>query len=97
VGEGDYASTISTPPAAIDSTIHDHAIETGHTIGRQNWKIISKDSKRSRPLIRESLAIVKFKPTLNKTVRCTPLIIYPEGEAAFKPKVKMKIFQEAGN
>ena len=73
-----------------DSAVYQHEITTGHKIDWHNWSIISKDNTKSRLLIRESLAIIKFKPTLNKTVRSTPLIIYPDGEAAFKPRVKMK-------
>ena len=71
----------------VKSALRRHEIDTGHEI---NWKILSKDKKHYRLLIRESLLIQNLPPILNKTVCSAPLIVYPEGLQSSKPKVKIK-------
>jgi hypothetical protein len=72
------------------SAIHDHEIQFNHTINWKNWKILAKDSRSYRLLIKESLAIQQQQPELNKTISSIPLIVFPEGLTKLKPKVKMK-------
>ena len=50
------------------SAIHEHQKNTGHRIDWKNWRIIGKDQRRYRLLIRESLAIMEHEPDLNRTV-----------------------------
>ncbi|CAF1451867.1 unnamed protein product [Adineta steineri] len=72
-----------------NSALYKHQLNTGHHLNWEAWKILSKDSHKYRLLIRESLAILKHKPTLNRTVQSAPLIIYPTGIKQ-KNKVKFK-------
>ncbi|CAF3087254.1 unnamed protein product, partial [Rotaria sp. Silwood2] len=72
------------------SAIYQHEVETGHSINWGNWKLLSKDYKLYRLLIRESIQISKLEPSLNRTVRSVPLVIYPDSSSLFKAKVKMK-------
>ena len=72
------------------SAIYQHELETGHSINWTNWKLLSKDKKYYRLLVRESIQISKFEPSLNRTVRSVPLVIYPEISSLYKPRVKMK-------
>jgi hypothetical protein len=74
----------------IKSALHQHVNETNHKIDWKNFKIITKDIKHYRLLVRESLAITHHQPLLNKTVCSVPLVIYPEGLHLKRPKVKMK-------
>ena len=74
----------------VKSALRRHEIDTGHEINWKNWKILSKDKKHYRLLIRESLLIQNLQPILNKTVCSVPLIVYPEGLQSSKPKVKIK-------
>ncbi|CAF1531073.1 unnamed protein product [Adineta steineri] len=72
-----------------NSALYKHQLNTGHHLNWEAWKILSKDSHKYRLLIRESLAILKHKPTLNRTVQSAPLVIYPTGIKQ-KNKVKFK-------
>ncbi|CAF5057987.1 unnamed protein product, partial [Rotaria sp. Silwood1] len=72
------------------SAIYQHEVETGHFIDWDNWKLLSKDHKFYRLLIRESIQISKLEPSLNRTVRSVPLVIYPDSSSLFKAKFKMK-------
>ncbi len=69
--------------------------DRNHTIDWKDWKILSKDNKHYRLLIRESLYIADYKPNLNRTTCSAPLIIYPEGIKTKKPKVKIKSVLDA--
>jgi hypothetical protein len=57
------------------SAIMKHASNSNHKIDWNNWDIITKEKKHYRLLIKESLAIFKYQPLLNKTVCSVPLII----------------------
>jgi len=74
----------------INSALYKHIIETNHTINWTDFKVITKDTKHYRLLVRESLAITHQQPSLNRTVCSVPLIVYPEGIQKKRPKVKMK-------
>ena len=81
----------------INKTIKEHnsaikqlELTTKHTINWGDWEILTKDKSHYRLLIKESLSITKYQPSLNKTTCSVPLIIYPEGLQSKKPKVKMK-------
>lgn len=73
----------------MKSALYKHNIEKNHKINWSDWKIISKDRKRYRLLVRESLQILQKQPSLNRTVCSIPLVVYPEGLS--KPTVKMKL------
>ncbi|CAF1658313.1 unnamed protein product, partial [Didymodactylos carnosus] len=62
----DELATIIT--AQKNSAIQEHERQTGHTVNWNDWKIIGKDLNRYRLSIRETLAIMKEQPELNKTV-----------------------------
>ncbi|CAF0809978.1 unnamed protein product [Rotaria sordida] len=72
------------------SVIYQHEVETGHSIDWDNWKLLSNDQKFYRLLIRESIQISKLEPSLNRTVRSVPLVIYSDSSSLFKTKAKMK-------
>ena len=74
----------------MKSALYKHQIEKNHTINWNDWKIISKDCKKYRLLVRESLQILNKKPNLNRTVCSVPLIVYPEGIQTSKPTVKIR-------
>jgi len=75
------------------SALYKHHVEKNHLINWTEWEIISKDPNRYRLLVRESLHILQKKPTLNRTICSTPLIVYPEGLQSSKPTVKIKLTQ----
>ncbi|CAF3892145.1 unnamed protein product, partial [Rotaria sp. Silwood1] len=76
------------------SALYRHHTETNHTINWKEWKIISKDIRRYRLLVRESLHILQKKPILNRTTSSAPLIVYSEGLQISKPTVKIKLEQD---
>ena len=76
------------------SALFKHQLETNHQINWKEWKIIFKDEKKYRLLVRESLQILLKKPTLNRTVVSVPLIVFPEGIQIYKPRVKIKTMAE---
>ena len=76
-----------------NSALWEHHETTGHCIDWINWKIISKDQRRFRLLIRESIAIMKYEPDLNRMVQSVPLVIFPNGRTKttrFKMKPEQK-------
>lgn len=75
---------------AKKSAIYDHALETGHSIDWENWKLLSKDQKYYPLLVRESIQIARYQPSLNRTICSVPLVIYPDVTSIINPKVKMK-------
>ena len=77
-------------PKLFQSEIYQHEMKTGRSMNRSNWKLLSKDQKYHRLLVRESIQISKFEPSLNRTVRSVPLIVYSDSSSLLKPKVKMK-------
>jgi hypothetical protein len=46
-------------------------------------KILAKDNRPYRLLIRESLAIQQQQPEFNKTISSIPLIAFPDGLTGF--------------
>ncbi|CAF3081759.1 unnamed protein product [Rotaria sp. Silwood2] len=86
----DDESPIINEQQLMKSALYKHHIKTNHTINWKDWKIISKDCKKYRLLVRESLQILHKKPSLNRTTCSVPLIVYPEGLQVSKPTVKIK-------
>ena len=72
------------------SAVKQHESTNNHKMNWKNFNIIASDRKRYQLLVKESLLIDNFKPTLNKTTTSVPLIIFPEGLRTKKPKVKIK-------
>lgn len=72
------------------SALLKHATELQHNINWLHVKILDKDNHPYRLLIRESLAIQRLEPPLNRTVNSIPLLVYPEGLARNKPNGKIK-------
>ena len=72
------------------SAVKQHENTNKHKIDWNNFNIIARDNKNYHLLIKESLLINHFKPSLNKTITSIPLIIFPEGLQAYKPRVKIK-------
>ncbi|CAF1403391.1 unnamed protein product [Rotaria sordida] len=64
------------------SAIYRHMIETNHQIDWQNWRLLDKDKHPYELLVRESLAILEYAPTLNLTTRSVPLIVFPDGHTS---------------
>ncbi|CAF3164199.1 unnamed protein product [Rotaria sp. Silwood2] len=83
-------NNINEQTKETNSAIKQHEIINNHIINWSDWKILTRDTKHYRLLIRESLSIVQYQPILNKTTCSVPLIIYPEGLQITKPKVKIK-------
>ncbi len=73
----------------LKSALARHELEFKHRINYNDWHVLSKDISSQRLKIKETLAIMAFKPDLNATIRSAPLIIFPEG-ALRKKKVKFK-------
>ena len=84
------------PPPTIhksktnQSALTKHMHEQHHQIDWNNIKILDRDTNAYRLLIRESLAIKQYRPSLNRTVNSAPLIIFPEGILTKKPTIKLK-------
>jgi hypothetical protein len=74
----------------IKFAVHDHEVDYNHTIDWENWKILAKDPRPYRLLVKESLAIQQQQPKLNKTISSIPLIVFPDRLSRLKPRVKMK-------
>ena len=79
-----------------NSAIFDHQHATNHNIDWNNWKILRKDRHYYRLLIRETLAIQRHQPSLNRTVQSCPLVVFPMGQVSSKVKVKMKEAKPSG-
>ncbi|CAF1933014.1 unnamed protein product, partial [Rotaria magnacalcarata] len=73
----------------MKSALYKHQMNMNHTINWSDWKIISKDCKKYRLLVRESLQILHKKQILNRTMCSVPLVVYPEGLQISKPTVKI--------
>jgi hypothetical protein len=73
------------------SAVKQHENTNNHKIDWNNFKIIARDDKNYHLLVKESLLINNFKPSLNQTITSVPLIIFPEGLQAYKPRVKIKL------
>jgi hypothetical protein len=74
----------------IESAIHEHVVETGHSINWDDWALLGKDRKYYPLLVRESIYITNLQPSLNRTMSSVPLVVYPDVSSIIKPKVKMK-------
>ncbi|CAF4289247.1 unnamed protein product [Rotaria magnacalcarata] len=74
----------------MKSALYKHQMNMNHTINWNDWKIISKDCKKYRLLVRESLQILHKKTILNRTMCSVPLVVYLEGLQISKPTVKIK-------
>jgi hypothetical protein len=86
----EFIETMTTHPIINQSALWKHTNEHKHIINWDKTKILDKDSKPYRLLIRESLAIKQRQPTLNRTVNSVPLLVFPEGLIVKKPTVKIK-------
>ncbi|CAF1530574.1 unnamed protein product, partial [Rotaria sordida] len=67
------------PETTITSAIKRHITPTNHKIDWNNWSILDRDNHPYRLLVKESLAITENSPSLNRTTRSIPLVVYPEG------------------
>ena len=67
------------PETTITSAIKRHITSTNHKIDWNNWSILDRDNHPYRLLVKESLAITENSPSLNRTTRSIPLVVYPEG------------------
>ena len=62
-----------------NSAIKQHELYNNHKIDWYNYNIVDTDNKHYRLLIKESLLISKYKPSLNRTTCSAPLIVFPQG------------------
>ncbi|CAF1621519.1 unnamed protein product [Rotaria magnacalcarata] len=67
------------PQITTTSTIQQHMTSINHKIDWNNWLILDSDNHPYRLLVKESLAITENSPSLNRTTRSIPLVVYPEG------------------
>ncbi|CAF3349194.1 unnamed protein product [Rotaria sp. Silwood2] len=67
------------PETTITSAIQRHITSTNHKMDWNNWSILDRDNHPYRLLVKESLAINENSPSLNRTTRSIPLVVYPEG------------------
>ncbi|CAF4033849.1 unnamed protein product [Rotaria sp. Silwood1] len=67
------------PEKTITSAIQRHITSTNHKMDWINWSILDRDNHPYRLLVKESLAITENSPSLNRTTRSIPLVVYPEG------------------
>lgn len=68
------------------SAIQQHINATNHKIDWNNWVVLNRDNHPYRLLVKESLAITENSPSLNRTTRSIPLVVYPEGSTKNKRK-----------
>ena len=89
---GLYSQPPRTQPTAhqLKTALLKHGQEQGHSIDWENWRILSKDNRTYKVLIRESLEIQRRKPTLNRTTTSGPLIVFSVEISTPKPTVKLK-------
>lgn len=65
--------------AETTSAVHRHMKETKHEIHWMNCTVLDNDRYSYCLLIKESLTITHFSPSLNATTRAASLLIYHEG------------------
>ena len=58
------------------SAVGDHILQHQHDIGLDDFSIIAKEKINYILEIKESLVILRDKPSLNKTIYTTPLYLY---------------------
>ncbi|CAF3401359.1 unnamed protein product [Rotaria socialis] len=62
-----------------DSAISKHQYDMKHSIDWNGCQIVWSDNNSYKLLIKESLIIKAYQPSLNRTTHSTPLYIFPEG------------------
>ncbi|CAM2711908.1 unnamed protein product [Rotaria socialis] len=67
------------PQITTTSAIQQHIASTKHKIDWNNWLILDNDNHSYGLLVKGSLAITENSPSLNRTTRSIPLLVYPEG------------------
>ncbi|CAF1943380.1 unnamed protein product [Rotaria magnacalcarata] len=97
INQQTISDTIEEKTNINHSALMKHAHEYQHQINWKETKILDKDTKPYRLLVRESLLIKQFQPILNRTVNSVPLIVFPEGIPTKKPTVKIKYISDNNN
>ncbi|CAF2144860.1 unnamed protein product [Rotaria magnacalcarata] len=87
-GESDSNTEEEVPQINTASAIQQHITSTNHKIDWNNWLILDSDNHPYRLLVKESLAIIENSPSLNRTTRSTPLVVYPEGSMKRPTRIK---------
>ena len=93
--EVQHETSTSKNKNITNSAVKQHELNNNHKIDWYNYNIVAADNKHYRLLIKESLLISKYKPSLNRTTCSAPLIVFPEGLETKKPKVKIKSTKDA--
>ncbi|CAF1270400.1 unnamed protein product [Didymodactylos carnosus] len=60
------------------SALAKHESETGHKVDSMNFKTLWSDKNPYRSLIKESLVIKAYEPSVNLTTHSVPMIVYPD-------------------
>jgi hypothetical protein len=62
-----------------ESSISRHTQQTGHQMDWENFNVVWQDNHSYPLLIKESLVIKAFEPSLNRTTHSVPMFVFPEG------------------
>jgi hypothetical protein len=63
----------------LSSSLTEHEKNSVHQIDRRNVRILWRDNIRYRLIIKESLVIRAYEPSLNRTTHSVPSIVFLEG------------------
>jgi hypothetical protein len=70
---------MDTNVTKLDSAISKHQYDMNHNIDWNTCQVVWSDNNSYKLLIKESLIIQTYQPSLNRTTHSTPLYIFPEG------------------
>ena len=58
------------------STVSDHLLLCNHSPSFENVSVLWKENKKFLLELKESLLIMRDKPSLNRNIRCGPLYLF---------------------
>ncbi len=62
-----------------ESSISRHTQQTGHQMDWENFNVVWQDNHSYPLLVKESLVIKAYEPSLNRTTHSVPMFVFPEG------------------
>ena len=58
------------------STVSDHFLLCNHSLSFKNFNVLSKENKKFLLELKESLPIMRYKPSWNRNIRSSPLYLF---------------------
>ena len=77
IGEHIAISSITEKKAKTkDSAVSDHLLLCNHSPSFQNFSVLNEENKKFLLELKESLLIMRYKPSLNRNIRSAPLYLF---------------------